>query len=167
MDTKWKVLLVTLIFGFVGFNLQANGPMGEAIWGAAPDTGAPGPTDAQVGLLIAVAALEALAFGLAFAFVFFGWKKVASTPGVSAGLATAAAAAITWGLVSWVPHSAMHITNGDNFARLIFIEYAFHVTLIFAASILALFAYRLSTRGTQPATMRAHNDADAPVMTAR
>ena len=146
MDTKWKILAVTLAFGLLGFAIEANGPLGPAIWGAAPESGAE-PTGAQLPLLIVVGVTEALAFGLGFAFLLFGWTRVANAPGVSKALGTAAAAAIAWGLLSWVPHSAMHITNApDDFGRLIFIEYAFHVTLIVAAAVLALFAYRASAR---------------------
>lgn len=162
MDTKWKVIIVTLVAGFVGFNLQANSPLGPTLWGEGP--AGPEPAGSVLGLLIVYGVLEAIAFGLGVAFLAFGWSKVANTRGVSKGLATGAAAAIAWGLLSWVPHSAMHMTNAaDDFGRLVLIEYVFHVTLITAASVLALFAYRVSQAGGATPAMTT-SDAREPVV---
>ena len=140
MDTKWKVVIVTIVAGLIGMQLQATSPLGKNLW---PETSGEDPTSAQLPFLIVVGVLEGIAFGLGVAFLFFGWSRVTSTPGVSKGLSTAAAAGITWGLVSWIPHSAMHQTNAEgDFWRLIGIEYLFHVTLIAFGAVLALFAYR-------------------------
>lgn len=163
MDTKWKVVIITLVAGFIGMQLQPNSPVGAMIW--PPYEGMAEPTGAQLPLLIAVSIIEALAFGLGIAFLAYGWKRVTSTPGVSKGLATAGAIAITWGLVSWVPHTSMHISNAhDDLGRLIVIEYMFHVTLVIAAGVIALFAYRAATGGDGAAlAMPASGDAAEPM----
>src|SRR5918993_4173093 len=42
-----------------------------------------------------------------------------------------------WALVSWWPHGNLHMSNGDNMQRLLYIEYGFHVTLVISAAIVA------------------------------
>lgn len=144
MDTKWKVVIVTLVAGAVGMQFQATSPLGAMLW---PETepGAPEPSSSELPWLIVIAVIEGIAFGLGVSFLAFGWSKVTNAPGVSKGLATVAALGIAWSLVSWIPHSAMHQTNAAaDFARLIVIEYLFHVTLIGVGAILALYAYRVA-----------------------
>lgn len=132
---NWKVIGTIVLGTVVGFMLNPQSPVGAALWGAAPE-GGEAPTGGQIGLLMAVSLVEAIAFGVGLAFLFFGRSAMRRVLG-SGGFATAAQLAIAWGLLSWVPHSAMHQTNGDNMARLIVIEYVFHVTLIAAAALLA------------------------------
>jgi hypothetical protein len=132
---SWKVIATVVVFTVLGFLLSPQAPLGAAIWGA-PPAGGEDPTGAQIGLLMFVALVESIAFGLGVAFLVFAFPALvrALDPGAPARIAHLA---IAWGLVSWVPHSALHQTNGDNMARLIVIEYAFHVTLIVAAAALA------------------------------
>lgn len=159
MNTTTKVLLVAIPFAILGFMLQPSSPLGAAIW-PAQDPAAPQPTSAQLPLLIIVSVLEALAFGAGFAFLAFGRSALANAPGATSGWASAAYFAIAWGLVSWVPHSSMHITNGaDDFGRLILIEYLFHVTLIFCAGILAMFFVRVLRGSAAPTTKVEARDA--------
>ena len=142
MQTRWKVLAVALPFALLGFMLQPSSPVGAQIWPA--HEGGAEPTGAQLPLLIFVGLVEAVAFGLGVAFLAFGRELLAKAPGATKGWASAAYVAIAWGLVSWVPHSSMHISNGpDDFARLILIEYLFHVTLIAAAGVIAMFFIRV------------------------
>lgn len=158
MDTKWKVIAVAVVGAVVGFMLDANSPLGMAIWGEAP--AGPEPSGTEVSLLILVSVLQAIGFGLGVAFLVFGWAYVRAAP-VSNNLALAAYLAIGWNLVSWVPHTAMHVTNAhDDFMRLILIEYLFHVTLVATAAILAWFFVQI-VRGLQPSLKK----ADAKPMT--
>lgn len=132
---NWKVVGVVVVGSIVGFMLDANAPVGKAIWGEAP--AGPQPSGGELPLLMAVSLIQAVGFGLGVAFLAFGWPLL-SRAGGSPGWAMAAFVAIAWGLVSWVPHSAMHVTNAhDDFARLILIEYVFHVTLVVAAAVTA------------------------------
>lgn len=40
-------------------------------------------------------------------------------------------------LVSWRPHGNLHMSNGDDMQRFLYIEYGFHVTLIVSAAVVA------------------------------
>lgn len=132
---NWKVVGVVIVGSIVGFMLDANAPVGKALWGEAP--AGPEPTGGEIGFLMAVSLIQSIGFGLGLAFLFFAWPIVRKA-GASAGASMAAFVAIAWSLVSWVPHTAMHVTNAhDDFARLIVIEYAFHVTLLIGAAIIA------------------------------
>lgn len=132
---NWKVIGTIVLGTVLGFMLNPQSPIGGALWGTMPEGGEE-PTGTQIGLLMAVSLLEAIAFGAGIAFLLFGHAAMTRVLG-STGFARAAQLAIVWGLASWVPHSAMHQTNGDNMARLIVIEYVFHVTLIAAAALIA------------------------------
>ena len=44
---------------------------------------------------------------------------------------------VGWFLVSWWPHYNLHLHTGLDLQSLLYIEYGFHVTLIFAAFVLA------------------------------
>lgn len=136
MRLRWKVTLATLAFAILGFLLDPNAPVGGALWPEPP--AGPAPTSAQVGLLMGISAIQAIGFGLGFAFLLFARPLMARIGSASTGLTTAAYFAIAWSLVSWVPHGAMHQTNAAaDFTRLVFIEYAFHGTLVVAACVVA------------------------------
>lgn len=162
MQTRWKVLAVALPVAVLGFMLQPNSPLGAALW--PPHEGGADPTGAQLPLLVVVGVVEALAFGLGAAFLVFGRDLLAKAPGATKGWATAAYVAIAWGLVSWVPHSSMHISNApEDFGRLILIEYLFHVTLIAAAGVVAMFFVRvLQASGRQGRAAEPRRPESAP-----
>lgn len=61
--------------------------------------------------------------------------------------------AIAWGLVNWVPHTALHMNHGNienpnDFGGRIAIECGFHATLIIAAAAVAQFFVRTLRMGT-------------------
>lgn len=146
MDTRAKFLAVALVGAIVGFMLQPNSPIGQAIW--PPHDGGAEPTSVQLPLLVIVSVVEALAFGAGIAFLLFGRPLLENAPGATKGWATAAYVAIAWGLVSWVPHTSMHISSAPgDFGRLILIEYLFHVTLVAAAAVTAAFFWRVLGQG--------------------
>lgn len=141
MNLRTKVIGIVVVGALVGLLLQPNGPIGQAIW--PPHPGGHEPTGMQLPLLIVVSLIEALAFGAGIAFLVYGRPILARASRAGKGLTTAAFFAITWGLVSWVPHTSMHISNGpDDMSRLILIEYLFHVTLVLSAAVTALFFFR-------------------------
>lgn len=142
METRTKALLVALPVAVLGFMLGSNAPLGALIWPPAP--GGHAPTGLQLPLLMIVAVIEALAFGAGAAFLVFGLPLVKRAP-VSNRVAWAAYLAAGWGLVSWVPHTAMHISNpADAIGRLVAIEYIFHVTLVLSAAALATFFVKVA-----------------------
>lgn len=100
------------------------------------------PTSGQMPFYMLVSAFEAVAFGIGLSFVVFGWpvfqKMRRSHPQESLWVFIAAA----WLLVSWWPHDNFHRANGHDTLGLLYIEYAFHVTMIVAGIIIAAFLYK-------------------------
>ena len=137
MNTWPRVLLVTLLAGVPAF-------LGSVLW--PPPPGMPSPTGGQLALFIFLLALEALLFGLGVAFLLFGLPLVRRLTGASARGAWATFISIGWFLVSWWPHDNLHIHTGPDLGTLLFIEYAFHVTLMLAALVVAAAFLRLLRR---------------------
>lgn len=161
MPSKTVVIATVAAFTLLGLLLTPHAPLGSVLWGPMPEGGAQ-PTGGQIGALMLVALIECVAFGLGAAFLLFGFPTVRRLV-PRAGLARAAWLAIGWSLVSWVPHTALHQTAGDDFAKLVGIEYAFHVTLVLGAAAVA-WALVATARGhekTRPAGRAAPDAADA------
>jgi hypothetical protein len=100
-----------------------------------PSSDFPSPVGLQLPLLMGVAAAEALAMGLAVAFLLFGWPLVRQVVGPSRSRTVAAYLATAWLAGNWWLHDNLHISNGADINGLIAIDYAFHTTLIVAAVI--------------------------------
>lgn len=137
MKTSLKLVVTVLAFAFLGMLLGPHAPLGAALWGAPPEGGAE-PSEGQVAALMIVALVEAVGFGIGGAILLFGRGPLRAL-GAGAAQTTLAWLVLVWALMSWVPHSALHQTAGEDFAKLVGIEYAFHVTLILGASYLAWF----------------------------
>jgi hypothetical protein len=127
MKTTTKVAAVTL-----GIALPALA-LGPALFPASSDWSE--PIGAQLPLLLGVAAAEALALGLAAAFLLYGWPLVRKVVGPSRPRTIAAYLATAWILGNWWLHDNLHIANGVNLNGLIAIEYAFHTTLMLAGAV--------------------------------
>jgi hypothetical protein len=84
-----------------------------------------------------VSFFEALALGLGVSFLIFGLPLVRSVSADSRLRAWLMYLGLGWALVSWWPHGNLHMSNGDNMQRLLYIEYGFHVTLVISAAIVA------------------------------
>ena|SRR5215203_6390555 len=81
--------------------------------------------------------VEALALGLGVSFLVFGLPFVRrAEPGLRLRV-WLIYLSIGWALVSWWPHGGLHMSNGANMQRLLYIEYSFHVTLIISAVVAA------------------------------
>lgn len=122
-----KVLVVTLLVTVPAFLL------GHVIWhplGVAPSPG-------QMPFFMGVSFFEALALGLGVSFLVFGLPLVRSVSADSRLRVWLMYLGIGWALVSWWPHGNLHMSNGDNMQRLLYIEYVFHVTLVISAAIVA------------------------------
>jgi hypothetical protein len=124
-----KVALVTALFTVPAMAL------GQVIWPSAP--GGPEPTATQFPFFLFLAAFEALTFGLGVSFLLFGFAPLKQALGGSSWRTWVTYLAVGWFLVSWWPHDNMHIHNGNDLQGLLYIEYAFHVTLMASAMILA------------------------------
>src|SRR5712664_4162827 len=130
MQSKWLVAATTAGLTVISFALT------RVIW---PD--APGAVQPSAGLLpfyIVVAVVESFAFGLGVAFLIFGGRMMSSF-GQGRALNLLTYLSIAWLLINWWPHDNLHRVVRFDFARLIWIEYGFHVTLIAAAACVAYF----------------------------
>jgi hypothetical protein len=130
MQTKWLVAGTTVVLTLISFVLT------RVIWPDAP--GAPQPSAGLLPFYIVVGLVESFAFGLGVAFLIFGGRMMRSF-GQSGGLTLWTYLSIAWLLINWWPHDNLHRVIGLNFSRLIWIEYAFHVTLIAAGACVAYF----------------------------
>jgi hypothetical protein len=139
---KW--LLVTIALGIAAFITSPNAPLG-GFWGAPPSLS---PTEAQKALLMLLAAIQSLAFGLGVAFLIFGWPLVHAQLRNHRTLELATYLSVAWSLISWWPHTSFHQTHRmDDLSGLIAIEYAFHVTVILGGFIVACFFVTKARQG--------------------
>ena len=115
--------------------------LGRTIW---PDAvGGPQPPGGLLPFFIVLGLAESFLFGLGIAFIVFGFAIIARSR-QPLWLSYAAYAAIAWLLVSWWPHDNLHrVTTTGNWTGLLRIEYGFHLTLMAAAVVLAVFFFRV------------------------
>lgn len=99
-----------------------------------PAAGLPAPSGAQVPFFVLLAAVEAAVLGIAVAFALLGGSAVRRLFSTAAR-ATVVHAAVVWALGSWWLHDNLHMTNGTDINGLLRIEYAFHLTVIAAVSV--------------------------------
>ncbi len=136
MKTWIKMLLVTLLFGIPAI------PLGQIIWSSPIDTHGTGPNGLQIALLIIISIVEALGFGFGIAFLMLGFTLIQRLAQESKGWTWAVYLCVAWALTSWWPHSNFHrVISG--YDQLIALEYAFHISLIICAAVIALFFLRL------------------------
>ena len=129
-SSRWlwaKVTVITLIIAVPAWVL------GPIIW---PPLGME-PSPAQMPYFMFEAFLEALALGLGVSFLAFGLPFVRRVEPALRLRVWLIYLGIGWALVSWWPHGSLHMSNGDNMQRLLYIEYGFHVTLIVSAAVAA------------------------------
>jgi hypothetical protein len=93
---------------------------------------------------------EALTFGLGISFLIFGYPLVRAISPASRGLTHAAHLSIAWLLLNWWIHDSLHIHVGMVLNGLLAIEYGFHVTLMLAGVILAIFYMTLLRQEKRP-----------------
>lgn len=136
MKTWVKILIVTMAVALPAFLLEPAGPWG-GFW--APSPALPEPTAGVVPFLIVLGLFDALSLGAAVPFLIFGYPLVAAIGTTSKGLTFAAYLAIVWLLGNWWAHDSLHIHHGPELVPLLSIEYGFHVTLMIAGTILAVF----------------------------
>ena len=135
MTRTVNVVLVTLVLGIAAFLCGSHGPLGAAIW-PPPVSLTSAPSVVQEKLFMLLDAVEALAFGLGLAFVFFAWPAVKQAA-PSTGSAAVLYVSTAWLLTNWWIHDNLHMVIGLRPGGLLAIEYAFHVTLMMAGAALA------------------------------
>lgn len=153
---NWKPIAVFVVATVLGFLLMGNAPLGKALW--PPSHGPAEPEGTNLVLLMAIGAIEAVSFGLGACVLVFGLRHARNLTGTTGPLATAVWLSVTWLLVNWVPHTALHMNVGnlmtpEDFGGLVAIEYGFHLTLIMAGTVLmyTLFRVRQGVPAAAPA----------------
>ncbi len=130
---KWSI--VTVVVGSVAFVLTPLWPV--------PPT-APQPPSALFPFFILLAFVESVSFGLGVAFLIFG-RGLLGRLGRSPRLTTAAYLAVAFLLVNWWPHDNLHRMTSGDWARLVLVEYGFHLPLMVAGAVLAWFFASLAS----------------------
>ena len=144
MKTWIKASIVTVLVGVPAF------VFGPVIWPSAAD--APVPSATQLPFFMAIAAAEALAFGLGISFLAFGLPLVRKVANETSLRTWAMYLSISWLLVSWWPHDNLHQYVGEDTLGLLFLLYGFHMTLMLSGLILALvFLSLIRQRSMEPA----------------
>lgn len=107
--------------------------LGPVLW-----TDAPGmmPSSSQLPFFIFLTIVESVLFGAGVVFVLYGWPMVQRLSGKD-GEKKLIFFSIAWLLISWWPHDNLHRHNGLDLQGLLYIEYAFHLTLIITSCIIA------------------------------
>jgi hypothetical protein len=131
--SKRAAVLITAAVGTVAFGLS------RLIWPDPP--GAAVPPASLVPFLMVPALFESLALGAGVVFLVAGGRYLARV-GQPQPLVWATYLSVAWSLVSWWPHSNLHRVS-TSLASLAAIEWTFHVTLVVAACVIAVFAVRV------------------------
>jgi hypothetical protein len=122
-----KVLVLTLIIAVPATVL------GPILWSPVGMQ----PTHDILPFFIVESFIEAISLGLGVSFLIFGLSLVRGVEPRLRLRAWLMYLSNGWFLVSWWPHSNLHVSNGDDMQRLLYIEYGFHVALIIAGAVLA------------------------------
>jgi len=136
MRKPWGIIVVTLVVGAAAF---VTGPM---IWPIGHDVPMP-PANLLPGY-ITLSAIEALAFGFAVAFAIFGWPAIRGLSLGAPWLNKWLFITLCWFMGNWWMHDNLHMHNGLNMHGLLFIEVAFHLTMLACGVTLAIGLVRLA-----------------------
>ena len=132
--SRLVVAAITLVFAAAAFAL------GQRIWSA--PAGAATPPGGLLPLFIALEVLSDIVFGLGVSFILVGYGLLARAR-QPLWLAYATYVSIAWLMLNWWPHGNLHrVTPAGAWAQLLYIDYGFHVTLMVAVAIVALFFVR-------------------------
>jgi len=134
----WSMSLLTLIIGAAAFLA------GPKLWPMSPSV--PQPPANLLPFYIALAAIEALAFGFAVAFALFGWSAVRQLPLGAPWLNKLLFVSLCWFTGNWWMHDNLHMHVALDMNRLLYIEYGFHLSMLACVLILAVGFLRLATQ---------------------
>lgn len=128
------VVVVTLVSILVTMALD------QKIWTLPP--GASTPPTALVPFFISLELVAAVLFGLGVSFLIFGYGLLARARQL-VWLTNATYVSIAWLMLSWWPHGNLHrVTPPGAWTRLLYIDYGFHVSVMVATAIVAVFFIR-------------------------
>jgi len=140
MNRGWGMLCVTVAVGLGAFLA------GPKIWPMGPDVPTP-PANLLPGYIV-LSAIEALAFGFAVAFAVFGWPAIRRLELGAPWLNKWLFVTLFWFTGNWWMHDNLHMHNGLNMHGLLFIEVAFHLTMLVCGVTLAISLVRVASRAS-------------------
>ena len=111
----------------------------RVLWPFSPGMAVP-PTS-LLPLFIALNVISCLLFGAGVAFASFGYPMLRRAR-QKRGLTLGAYLSIAFLLLNWWPHSNLHAVVGMDFSKVVLIDYGFHVPLMAAGVVTALFFMR-------------------------
>ncbi len=122
--------------------------LGQRIWPAPP--GAAAPPASLLPFFIGLDVAGGVLFGLGICFLVFGYRAVARAR-QPVWLTYVTYVSISWLLLSWWPHGNLHrVAVAGDWSALLYIDYGFHLTLMAAGVIVAVFFIR-ALRRSEPA----------------
>jgi len=133
-----RMLFLTVVIGLAAFFT------GPRIWPMSPDVPMP-PANLLPGY-IALSAIEALAFGFAVAFAVYGWPAIRNLDLGEPWLNKVLFVTLCWFMGNWWMHDNLHMHNGLNMHGLLFIEVAFHITMLVCGVTFAVGLLRFAKR---------------------
>ena len=136
MSKLWQFFLSTIVIGVAAFFI------GPQLWPAGH--GVPMPPQSLLPAYMAISAIEALAFGFAVAFAVFGWSAIRDLQLGARWLNRMLFVSLVWLIGNWWIHDSLHMNVGLDMNRLLYIELAFHMTLLGCGVVLALGLMRLA-----------------------
>jgi hypothetical protein len=137
-----RMLFLTVVISVAAFFT------GPRIWPPGPDVPMP-PANLLPGY-IALSAIEALAFGFAVAFALYGWPAIRNLNLGEPWLNKASFVTLCWFMGNWWMHDNLHMHNGLNMHGLLFIEVAFHITMLACGVTLAVGILRIAKHAAVP-----------------
>jgi hypothetical protein len=138
MSKPWQMFLLTIVIGLAAFFA------GPKIWPMSPEVPMPPPN--LLPGYIALSAVEALAFGFAVAFAVFGWSAIRDLRLGARWLNKMLFVTLCWFMGNWWIHDNLHMHVAVDMNRLIYIEFAFHMTMLACGVTLALSWMRLASQ---------------------
>jgi hypothetical protein len=140
MSKPGQFFILTIVIGVAAFFI------GPHLWPAGHDVPMPPPT--LLPGYIAISAIEALAFGFAVAFAVFGWSAIRDLRLGARWLNGMLFVTLIWFTGNWWVHDSLHMNVGLDMNRLIYIELAFHMTMLACGVVLALGLMRRASHAT-------------------
>ena len=137
MSKSWQISLLTVVIGAAAFFT------GPKIWPMGHEVPMPPPN--LLPGYIAISAVEALAFGFAVAFAVFGWSAIRDLRLGARWLNRLLFVTLFWFMGNWWFHDNLHMHIGLDMNRLIYIEFAFHMSMLACGVTLTLSLMRLAS----------------------
>lgn len=133
---KWLAVIIP-----IAFVLFISAPK---VW--LSPMGSPEPSTFQLPFFIILTLFESVSTGVGVAFILFGYKLVKKVSKDSKFVAWSLYLSTSWFLVNWWVHDGLHKANGMNLQGLLYIEYAFHVTMMIMAALAAYSFFHLFSK---------------------